>query len=118
MLTGTDSVLLCARVDFVDDLSSTEVEQACMRLDGALRERFDDLDEIFIEPVPRNDPQVRATVGARYGDVVASWRAEHDAQVRTSAAREPQELHRHRLKPAILRLDPHLHRPPAVRRDH
>jgi cation diffusion facilitator family transporter len=67
MLTGTDSVLLCARVDFVDDLSAGDLERACVRLDGELHDRFHDLDQVFIEPVPRTDPDVRAAVLERYG---------------------------------------------------
>lgn len=67
MVTGTDHVLLCARLDFVDDLSAGELEVACVRMAGELRERFPDLDEIFLEPVPRSDPELRARVLARYG---------------------------------------------------
>jgi hypothetical protein len=28
------------------------------------------LDEVFLEPVPRNDPELRARIFARYGDVL------------------------------------------------
>jgi hypothetical protein len=69
MVTGTDQVLLCARLDFVEDLTSTDLELACVRMAGELRDRFTDLDEIFLEPVPRSDPELRARVMARYGDV-------------------------------------------------
>jgi cation diffusion facilitator family transporter len=69
MVTGTDQVLLCARLDFMEDLTSTDLELACVRLAGELRERFTDLDEIFLEPVPRADPELRARVLARYGDI-------------------------------------------------
>jgi len=68
MLTGADRVLLCAKLDFVDTLTAAELERACVRLDGELREAFSDLDEIFLEPVPRNDPDLRARVLARYGN--------------------------------------------------
>lgn len=78
MLTGTDSVLLCARVDFVDTLSAAELERACVRLDDELRERFSDLDQIFIEPVPRTDPDMRNAVLERYGTLLATWQREHD----------------------------------------
>src|SRR5262249_8497865 len=67
MLTGTDKVLLCARVDFADSLSAAELEQACVRIDRELRSDFGDLDEIFIEPVPRTDPALRDRVVNRYG---------------------------------------------------
>jgi hypothetical protein len=33
-----------------------------------LREEFPDLDEVFLTPVPRDDPYLRARVLARYGD--------------------------------------------------
>ena len=69
MVTGTDHVLMCARLDFVDDLTSADLEVACVRIAGELRERFPDLDEIFLEPVPRTDPDLRARVLARYGDI-------------------------------------------------
>lgn len=80
MLTGTDSVLLCARVDFVDALSAADLERACVRLDDELRERFTDLDQIFIEPVPRTDPDMRAAVLERYGTLLTTWQREHDAR--------------------------------------
>ena len=78
MLTGTDSILLCARVDFVDTLSAADLERACVRLDDELREHFTDLDQIFIEPVPRTDPDMRAAVLDRYGTLLAAWQREHD----------------------------------------
>jgi cation diffusion facilitator family transporter len=80
MLTGTDSVLLCARVDFVDTLSAADLERTCVRLDDELRERFTDLDQIFIEPVPRTDPDLRAAVLERYGTLLTTWQREHDAR--------------------------------------
>ncbi|MCA1820669.1 MAG: cation diffusion facilitator family transporter [Pseudonocardiaceae bacterium] len=76
MLTGTDRVLLCARVDFIDPLSADEVERACVRIDSQLRREFTDLDEIFIEPVPRADPALRARVVNRYGGVLHDLRSD------------------------------------------
>jgi divalent metal cation (Fe/Co/Zn/Cd) transporter len=67
MVTGTDRVLLCARLDFADGLSSGDLEHACVRIAGELSDKFTDLDEIFLEPVPRSDPNLRARVLARYG---------------------------------------------------
>jgi cation diffusion facilitator family transporter len=67
MVTGTDRVLLCARLDFADGLTSGDLEFACVRIAGELSDRFTDLDEIFLEPVPRSDPNLRARVLARYG---------------------------------------------------
>ena len=74
MLTGTDKVLLCVRVDFIDPLSADGVERACERIDDELRREFSDLDEIFIEPVPRADPALRARVINRYGGVLHDLR--------------------------------------------
>ena len=71
MMTGTDRVLLCARVDFVNTYTAGDVEQACMRIDEDLRTEFPDLDEIFIQPVPRTDPTLRDRVLRRYGRVLA-----------------------------------------------
>jgi cation diffusion facilitator family transporter len=69
MVTGTDQVLLCARLDFAENLTSTDLELACVRIANELRERYSDLDEIFLEPVPRSDPDLRARVLARYGEI-------------------------------------------------
>jgi len=66
MLTGTDRVLVCARLDFVDEFNAADLERACLRIDGELREAYPDLDEIFLEPVPRTDPELRERARARY----------------------------------------------------
>ncbi|HEY8302458.1 MAG TPA: cation diffusion facilitator family transporter [Jatrophihabitans sp.] len=67
MLVGTGSVLLCVRADFHDEVSSGDIEEACMRIDIDLRERFPELSEVFIQPVSRGDPRVEERVEARYG---------------------------------------------------
>jgi cation diffusion facilitator family transporter len=71
MRVGVESILLCARVDFADAVTSAELERACVRIDETLRQRFPELGEIFLEPVPRSDPQVRERVLRRYGRVLA-----------------------------------------------
>jgi cation diffusion facilitator family transporter len=77
MTTGTDSVLLCARLDFDDNLGAADLERACVRIDGELRAEFHELNEIFLEPVPRTDPELRAKVLARYGEgIVRRFTAE------------------------------------------
>ena len=73
MLLGTDQILVCARVDFDDSLGAAEVERACVRLAGELHDEFSDVTEVFIEPVPRTDAELRATVLARYGDVASRY---------------------------------------------
>jgi cation diffusion facilitator family transporter len=70
MLTGTDQVLVCARIDFVPDATSDDIEHACVRIDADLRAEFGDLDEVFLEPVPRGDPELRERVRARYGRTI------------------------------------------------
>lgn len=76
MLMGTDQVLVCARVDFDDSLGAGDVEHACVRLAAELTESFHDVTEVFIEPVPRTDPELRATVLARYGDIAERWNSQ------------------------------------------
>jgi cation diffusion facilitator family transporter len=71
MLTGTDSVLLCLRVDFAENIGSSALEDACLRLDGELRDRFPMLSEIFIQPASRRDAGLRERVQQRYGRVLA-----------------------------------------------
>ncbi|MEA5359648.1 cation diffusion facilitator family transporter [Amycolatopsis sp., V23-08] len=73
MLMGTDQVLVCTRVDFDDSLGAADLERACVRIAAELTESFNDVTEVFIEPVPRTDPDLRATVLARYGDVAERW---------------------------------------------
>ncbi|MEU6270531.1 hypothetical protein [Saccharopolyspora shandongensis] len=38
-----------------------------VRIDSMLRAEFAELDEVFLEPVSREDPELRARVLARYG---------------------------------------------------
>jgi hypothetical protein len=45
-----------------------------MRIDSDMRARFTDLDEIFIQPVPRSDPGLRQRVRDRYGRALAEPR--------------------------------------------
>lgn len=71
MVTGADSILLCVRVDFVDGLGAAELEQTCVDLDSGLRLAFGDLDEVFIEPVPRTNAAMRQRVLSRYGRAMA-----------------------------------------------
>ncbi|MFD4668488.1 hypothetical protein ACFWNN_02075 [Lentzea sp. NPDC058450] len=70
MLTGTDKVLVCARVDLVDTYTAGEIEHACLRIDNSLREEFHDVDEVFLQPVPRTDPELRQRVLRRYGRIL------------------------------------------------
>jgi cation diffusion facilitator family transporter len=71
MWIGVDSILLCVGLDFVDSVDSAALERACVRMDSELRAEFPVLGEIFLEPVPRSDPEIRARVLKRYGAVLA-----------------------------------------------
>jgi cation diffusion facilitator family transporter len=64
---GTDQVLACARLDFHDDLGAGDVERACVRLNNELHDAYPEIYEVFLEPVPRDDPDLRDRVIARYG---------------------------------------------------
>jgi len=70
MMVGTGRVLVCARLDFDDNLSAAQLERVCVRIDNELRAEFVALDEVFLEPVPRSDQGLRARVLARYGDIL------------------------------------------------
>ncbi|MFB9835538.1 cation diffusion facilitator family transporter [Actinoallomurus acaciae] len=67
MNVGADQILVCARLDFDDTLGAADVERACARLDGQLHETYREVYEVFLEPVPRDDPGLRRRVLARYG---------------------------------------------------
>ena len=71
MMVGTDRIMVGARVDFADACSSAQLEEACVRIDGLLRDRYTGLDEIFIQPVPREDAELRSRVLRRYGRTLA-----------------------------------------------
>jgi cation diffusion facilitator family transporter len=71
MVTGTDSVLLCMRVDFEDGLSGADLEEACVRLDEQLRHELPELSEVFIQPASRRDKALRRRVENRYGRAMA-----------------------------------------------
>jgi cation diffusion facilitator family transporter len=71
MLTGTDSVLLCTRVDFVDSFSAADLEMACVRVDEELREKFPMLGEVFIQPASSKNRALRRRVSDRYGHALA-----------------------------------------------
>jgi cation diffusion facilitator family transporter len=64
---GADRVLACARLDFRDELTAGDVERACVRMAHELRDAHEEIDEVFLEPVPRDDPELRERIMARYG---------------------------------------------------
>jgi divalent metal cation (Fe/Co/Zn/Cd) transporter len=69
---GTDRVLVCARIDIVDGPTSAQVEQQTVLMDRELREAFPDVVEVFLQVVPRNDPELRRRVRDRYGESVSA----------------------------------------------
>lgn len=50
MRLGTETVLVAARIDFVDDIGATELEHAAEHVEAALRESFPDIDRVFLDP--------------------------------------------------------------------
>jgi cation diffusion facilitator family transporter len=65
MMIGTGRVLVCARLDYVDELSATDAERSAVRLHELLRERFNEVGEVFLEPVPHADRTLRSQADAR-----------------------------------------------------
>ena len=71
-------------LDWVWDVIHLTSEDKTRRLDlDALRREVQSwfepaaLDEVFLEPVPRTDPELRARVKARYGDILDHPVPEH-----------------------------------------
>ena len=79
---GTDRVLLCARLDVDDTLDGADLERAMVRIGESVRTRFTDVAEVFLEPVPRQDADVRRRVRERYGAEIAE-------RMVTEAAQDP-----------------------------
>ena len=71
MQIGAARVLVCARVDVVDSLSAAEIEEAMLRAADRMIAEVPDVFEVFLEPVPRENPALRERVLARYGRVLA-----------------------------------------------
>jgi divalent metal cation (Fe/Co/Zn/Cd) transporter len=71
MMVGVERVLLCARVDFVTELTADQLEESCVRIDEEPRTRFPMLGEIFVEAVPRSDQRLRQRVLSRYGSAMS-----------------------------------------------
>ena len=91
MMVGVHRILLCLRVDVEDNVTASEIERACVRIDKQLRAEFPSLDEIFIQPVPRSDASLRRRVLNRYGRVLADEPAsEADDRQQSLAAKDGQ----------------------------
>jgi len=67
MLIGARRVLLCARLDYRDDLSATDAEGVCVRLHDLLESRFPELEDMFLEPVPGGHAGLRSEARQRSG---------------------------------------------------
>jgi cation diffusion facilitator family transporter len=79
LLVGTDQVVVCARIDLDNDLTAAQVELAMVRIGRDLRTEFPDVIEVFLEPVPREHPDVQQRVRDRYGEEIAV-RLEEEAE--------------------------------------
>jgi cation diffusion facilitator family transporter len=53
MHIGANQVLLAARVDLADDLTSTDIEQLCESLDREIQQRWPAITQVFIDPTGR-----------------------------------------------------------------
>jgi cation diffusion facilitator family transporter len=53
MYTGPKSLLVAARIDLADGVSSSRVEQLANELDERLRKAVPDVDQVFLDPTPR-----------------------------------------------------------------
>ena len=71
MVVGAGRVLFAFAPTSSTRLTTGDVEQACVRIADDLRAEFPALDEIFIQPASREDPEVRERVRARYGRALA-----------------------------------------------
>ncbi len=52
MRLGPDAVLVAARVDVVDDTTGGDLEQVADEVDERVRERFEDVKHVFLDPTP------------------------------------------------------------------
>ena len=77
---GTDQVVVCARLDWDDALGAADLERATVRMGRDIRVKFPDVVETFLEPVPRDDPDVLARARQRYGDTIAQQIADEAQQ--------------------------------------
>ena len=56
VMEGPDDVLVAAKVDFRDEATAVEVEQACEDAEKALRARFPAVGRVFLDPTPSPRP--------------------------------------------------------------
>jgi cation diffusion facilitator family transporter len=52
VLLGPEEILVAAKVDFVDDTSGADIEQACEEVERTLRDRFPEIVQVFLDPTP------------------------------------------------------------------
>jgi divalent metal cation (Fe/Co/Zn/Cd) transporter len=52
MVLGPNTLLVCARVDVADGLSSDDVERLANELDDAIRAAVPDVTEVFLDATP------------------------------------------------------------------
>jgi cation diffusion facilitator family transporter len=52
MVLGPNTLLVCARVDLADELSSDDIERVANELDDAIREAVPDVTEVFLDATP------------------------------------------------------------------
>jgi cation diffusion facilitator family transporter len=72
MMMGTGQILVCARVDYDDALSSADAERVTLELHEQLIQRFPDIEDVFLEAAPHSDLALRAQAAQRDGRVRSS----------------------------------------------
>lgn len=65
MRIGTRRLLVAVRLDFAGTLSSDEIEQVSTRIDEDLRDRFPDVEQLFLDATARTDRRARERRDAR-----------------------------------------------------
>jgi cation diffusion facilitator family transporter len=60
MQLGPTSVLVAARIQFVEDLRAREIERACTSIEQEMRRRVPALQQVFLDPSTVTDDQVAA----------------------------------------------------------
>jgi cation diffusion facilitator family transporter len=59
MVLGPNTLLVCARVDLANELSSDDVERAANELDDAIRRAVPDVTEVFLDATPSRTSDAR-----------------------------------------------------------
>lgn len=70
MMMGTGRVLICARLDYRDELGSADVERVSLDLHDRIEQRFGNVEDIFLEAAPHYDRELREQAAQRSVDPI------------------------------------------------